>query len=118
MAIRWKMELVRYSYRKARMIRFITHRVVANKSTLGLVLMPADLAGLMNGDPLVIELSELSLEAKKLEVISLYFFRDAAEFKDALKEAGVDLRMIGTETAADGSKQTFVAPPRNKIREN
>ena|SRR6185437_10023768 len=104
------------------MIRFIARRTTTGKLTIGLVLMPADVAKLLGGDPELIKLHNLDAENPIIDDIIVFAFRDMQEFKKAMQAAGFELRLtLAEETAKPserGDKQRFAAPPAWKIPEN
>lgn len=74
------------------MIRFVSKLSVSGKTNLGIAMLPADLARLMNGEPEFIELSELEgLEPANLESVSIFFFRDKFELQEELQRVGVEV---------------------------
>jgi hypothetical protein len=96
------------------MIRFVAKRVGGHgKLTIGLVLMPQDVAQMMAGVAQLVTTEEIDIEDDKVEMIAVYFFRDLVEFQQAMREAGVEPRMVASE-----GKQKFVAPPLDKIGGN
>jgi orotate phosphoribosyltransferase len=96
------------------MIRFVAKRVGGEgKLTIGLVLLPEDLAELMTGKAQLTLMDEIEAVSAPVEMVAIYFFRDLVEFQQAMQEAGVEPRFVASE-----GKQKFVAPPIEKIGEN
>jgi hypothetical protein len=91
------------------MIRFVVHHNNKNTNTLGLVMLPVDLAGLINGSPMLIDLAKMGLRSKNLKSISLYFFRDPGEFREGLRKAGVLPGMIVADTTVAQEQAEMMA---------
>ena len=91
--------------------------------TIGLVLMPDDIAKLLGGKPELTKLHNLDAENPIIEEIIVFAFRDMHEFRKAMEAAGFELRLTATEENPDASgdktaAQRFTAPPVWKIPEN
>jgi len=82
------------------MIKFVARRSETGLITLGLVLTPDDLSRITSGDPEFCLLADVGLDHPLFEAVGIYFFRDTTELINALKEAGLDPRMVlgGKET--------------------
>jgi len=100
------------------MLRFIAKRSPTGKLVLGLVLLPADLARLLAGNPEFTMLADVGAENPVVESVGVYSFRDLEEFRDAMREAGVDPRMIATSHNEFGALEKFMSTPKNKVRSN
>ena len=101
------------------MICFLIHRRDGSgKFRLGFALLPEDLTEIVQGHPIYTNLvnNQIGIQDKldKLEAVDIYFFRDLEEFRTAMREAGIETRLVINNS--DGSR--FVGPPINKIGEN
>jgi len=93
----------------------IRRRDGSGKARLGLALLPEDLQQIMSGLPIFTSLASVELTGEVLEAVDVYFFRDMEEFRQAMREAGMDPRLVIND---EGSGGRFVAPPLEKIGDN
>jgi hypothetical protein len=75
---------------------FTIRRKLANvkKLTVGLVLLPDDIALLAKGQPQFTQLAEVGAENDVVESVGVYLFRDMHEFQEAMRAAGVEPRLV------------------------
>jgi hypothetical protein len=100
------------------MIRFVAKRSPQGKLILGLVILPADLARLLSGNPEFTRLADLGVDETGIESVGVYAFRDLGEFKDAMREAGVEPGQIAiSDPSEDGIQHHFTSAER-KNRSN
>lgn len=102
------------------MIRFVARRTTTGKLTIGLVLLPEDIALLLSGQPQLTKLRDVDAENPIVADVILFAFRDLQEFQEAMQDAGLDARMIATTVPDKPGEETqrFKAPPVEKIKDN
>jgi hypothetical protein len=77
-------------------IKFVARVRKHGKLLLGIVLLPADVAGLLGGFSDKTSLEKIGVDDPVLDGVAVYFFRDEKEFQDAMREAGVEQAMLET----------------------